>query len=277
MLRKAVALTFAWAVAAQGEESGLRQVTTDAGGTPIFVAPTAYGPDVLEVSGSGPGGIIQVDCGQRTYREAEWEERLNQYGNRWRHPEPRSVPAAIVSDHCAAHPGRSPGRARNIPEFVSPEKTHVLLVCTPDAACTARGGPVVSCDAAVQHPPDLPSGVSAQCLPLTDRSALRALGVHPDGIVVRARLSRTFPRTDDYYPPAAVRHGEQGDVVLRACVYDSILIKDPVVVRSSGSENLDDGALALARAGDGRYLPALDLHGMPVKSCFVFRVRFMYR
>jgi TonB family protein len=164
-----------------------------------------------------------------------------------------------------------------IPEFVPPEKTHVLVVCRPDTGCSARGGPVAECDSGVQHPLNLESGASARCLPLTDSVALKALGFRPDGIVINASVSRLFPSTDDYYPPAAAVHHEEGTVQVRACVNDSSLVGEPTIVRSSGSENLDDGALTLARAGSGKYLPALDVHGMPVRSCFVFQVKFNFR
>lgn len=89
-----------------------------------------------------------------------------------------------------------------------------------------------------------------------------------------ARPGEGFPLAADYYPPAARRLAEEGSVSVRACVgMDGKLTEEPKVVRSSGSDSLNAGALQLAKAGSGHYKPATE-NGLPVPSCFVFVVTF---
>jgi periplasmic protein TonB len=83
-----------------------------------------------------------------------------------------------------------------------------------------------------------------------------------------------FPNTDDYYPSVARRLGEKGIAAVRVCVDDKgRLTADPTLAQSSGSANLDGGALKLARAGSGHYRATTE-DGLPVNSCYVFRIRF---
>ncbi|TLY62305.1 MAG: energy transducer TonB [Gammaproteobacteria bacterium] len=85
---------------------------------------------------------------------------------------------------------------------------------------------------------------------------------------------KNFPNTQDYYPPASQRLGEEGTVNVRACVgANGKLTEDPTVAQSSGTARLDEGALKLAKAGSGKYVPATE-DGKPVNSCFVFRIKF---
>jgi protein TonB len=86
-----------------------------------------------------------------------------------------------------------------------------------------------------------------------------------------------FPNTDDFYPPGAIRLGEQGGASIRVCVdVDGRLTAAPTIAESSGSERLDEGALKLARAGSGHYRPTLE-DGHPVSACYPFRIRFVMR
>jgi protein TonB len=86
-----------------------------------------------------------------------------------------------------------------------------------------------------------------------------------------------FPNTDDYYPPASIRLGEEGSASVRVCVDDKgRLAAAPTIADSSGSERLDEGALKLARAGSGHYRATLE-DGQPVSSCYAFRVRFVMK
>jgi TonB family protein len=270
-------LTLVCVATAHGDEPQPREVTRDAGGHPILVAPTAYGPDVLVLRGYEPAAVMQVDCERRMYREAAEVPRLNQHGNLWLPAEAGSVAAAIVDDHCAAPRPPLSGPVRKLPEFVPPNLKYLLVVCKPDGVCSAVGGPVASCDPERQRPGaiHLEAGEWADCLPLTDGTALAVLGASPDGTAISARPGNSFPQPNDYYPATSMRRREQGAVIVRACVSpDGTLYQAPVVSQTSGSRRLDEGALALARAGSGRYLPALDLHGVPVRSCAEFRVFF---
>jgi protein TonB len=86
--------------------------------------------------------------------------------------------------------------------------------------------------------------------------------------------ARGFPRTQDYYPPAAIRAEEQGGATVNVCV-DAAgrLTGAPSLVQSSGSTRLDEGALRLAQAGSGHYRPTTE-DGRPVSACYPFRITF---
>jgi TonB family protein len=86
-----------------------------------------------------------------------------------------------------------------------------------------------------------------------------------------------FPSTADFYPPTSRRIGESGVTAVRVCVDGhGRLTTDPTIWQSSGSARLDEGALALARAGSGRYRSTTE-DGNPVTYCYPFRVRFQLK
>jgi periplasmic protein TonB len=83
-----------------------------------------------------------------------------------------------------------------------------------------------------------------------------------------------FPNTEDYYPAASRRIGENGMVTVQVCVDASgRLTADPTIAQSSGSARLDGGALKLARAGSGHYRATTE-DGRAVSSCYPYRIRF---
>jgi TonB family protein len=83
-----------------------------------------------------------------------------------------------------------------------------------------------------------------------------------------------FPNTDDFYPQAARRLEQQGNVIVQVCV-DSRgrLTSEPTAMQSSGNARLDGGALVLAKAGSGHYRATTE-DGHAVSSCYSFRVVF---
>jgi periplasmic protein TonB len=86
-----------------------------------------------------------------------------------------------------------------------------------------------------------------------------------------------FPNTDEYYPSISKWKLEQGIATVRVCVdTNGRLTAVPTTVESSGSAQLDAGALQLAKAGSGHYRPTLE-DGKAVNSCYSFRVRFELR
>jgi periplasmic protein TonB len=94
---------------------------------------------------------------------------------------------------------------------------------------------------------------------------------------VSPKPGKGFPSTEDYYPPASKRLGEEGSVNVRACVGpNGKLTEEPTVAQTSGSARLDDGALKLAKAGSGHYQPGME-DGQAVNQCFVFRIKFELR
>jgi TonB family protein len=88
---------------------------------------------------------------------------------------------------------------------------------------------------------------------------------------------RGFPNTDDYYPQTSRRLAEHGAAIVRVCVDErGHLTSEPTIANSSGSANLDEGALRLARDGSGHYRSTTE-DGRPVNSCYPFRIRFELR
>ncbi len=86
--------------------------------------------------------------------------------------------------------------------------------------------------------------------------------------------AKGFPNSDDYYPPAARRLGEQGNTAIQVCVDpNGRLMAEPKVMQSSGSVRLDDGAIKLAKAGSGHYRATTE-NGTPVSSCYGYLIKF---
>jgi TonB family protein len=88
---------------------------------------------------------------------------------------------------------------------------------------------------------------------------------------------KRFPGTDEFYPDAAIRAGDQGLATVTACVdVKGRLTSTPTIAQSSGHPRLDEAALRLAKAGSGYYLPSTE-DGRPVSSCYPFGIRFKLR
>jgi len=97
----------------------------------------------------------------------------------------------------------------------------------------------------------------------------------PPRKVVKAKMGRNFPNSEDYYPAASKRLGEEGSITVKVCVGpNGKLAGEPEIQQSSGSARLDEGALKLAKAG--RYV-AGTVDGVPTTDCFPFRVKFELR
>jgi periplasmic protein TonB len=96
-------------------------------------------------------------------------------------------------------------------------------------------------------------------------------------VVTLPKMGKGFPNTEDYYPSASQRLGESGAANVKACVgTNGRLTSAPTIDKSSGSSRLDEGALRLAKAGDGKYSPATE-DGKPIEYCFVFKVTFQLK
>ena len=97
------------------------------------------------------------------------------------------------------------------------------------------------------------------------------------GVKTPAGPGKGFPNSEDYYPQASKRLGEEGMAVVGVCVDPSgKLTGAPTIAKSSGSARLDEGALKLATAASGRYKPATE-DGKPVSACNSIGIRFQLR
>ena len=95
--------------------------------------------------------------------------------------------------------------------------------------------------------------------------------------IARPRPGSDFPDAESFYPRSARVWGQEGFAVVYFCVDDhGRLSGEPSIRDTSGDLELDAAALALAKAGDGHYLPAY-LLGQAMEGCAVFRVQFVLR
>ncbi|WP_306286170.1 energy transducer TonB, partial [Sphingomonas sp. Ant20] len=79
--------------------------------------------------------------------------------------------------------------------------------------------------------------------------------------------------SQDDYPPSAIRAGEQGAVAMRWDINAQGRVENCTVTSSSGSPALDRAACA-AMTRRGRYSPALDQAGNPMRSSATQRIRW---
>jgi len=94
----------------------------------------------------------------------------------------------------------------------------------------------------------------------------------PPRAVKKASLGRNFPNSEDYYPAASKRLGEEGSPTVKVCVGpNGRLTEEPTIAQSSGNARLDEGAVKLAKAG--RYV-AGTVDGQATTDCISFRVKF---
>ena len=96
-------------------------------------------------------------------------------------------------------------------------------------------------------------------------------------VQVAPKPGKGFPSSEDYYPPASKRLGEEGSANIHVCVGpNGKLTEDPTLAQTSGSARLDDGALKLAKAASGHYQPGTE-DGQPAAMCTVFKIKFELR
>jgi protein TonB len=102
------------------------------------------------------------------------------------------------------------------------------------------------------------------------RSAPAPAPVHVTPLSIRGAL----PPTDDYYPDASRRLGEQGTALVKLCIGPGGRVTGtPAIQRSSGSSRLDQAALRYALATSGHFSPETR-NGTPVTVCTALPIRF---
>jgi protein TonB len=86
---------------------------------------------------------------------------------------------------------------------------------------------------------------------------------------------KRFPASEDYYPAASKRLGEEGSPTVHVCVGPGgKLTEEPTIATSSGNARLDEGAIKLAKAG--RYVSGT-VDGQPTTDCLNFKVTFVLK
>lgn len=153
--------------------------------------------------------------------------------------------------------------------FLRMTRTPARPAALPAARLTRISAPV---------PPDFPRELPAAPTSIAAREARRPavpfLPARRPIHLIAGGPGAGFPDTEDYYPAAARRLGEEGAAVVRVCVDASgQLTAPPTVLESSGLARIDAGALRLAQAGSGHYRPTTE-NGRPVSACYPFLIRF---
>ena len=96
----------------------------------------------------------------------------------------------------------------------------------------------------------------------------------PVHVTPLSAIQNGFPPTDDYYPDASRRLGEQGTALVKLCIgAGGRVIGDPAVERSSGSSRLDQAAVRYAKATSGHFDPATR-NGAPITECVSLPIKF---
>jgi protein TonB len=102
------------------------------------------------------------------------------------------------------------------------------------------------------------------------RSAPAPAPVHVTPLSIRGAL----PPTDDYYPDASRRLGEQGTALVKLCIGPGGRVTGtPAIQKSSGSSRLDQAALRYALATSGHFSPETR-NGQAVTVCTALPIRF---
>jgi protein TonB len=132
-------------------------------------------------------------------------------------------------------------------------------------------------------PPDVAIDIpvetqSTAIVDVTDKPIVRPPPPPPKAVSrVGPKPGKGFPNTEDYYPAASKRLGEEGSANVKACVGpNGKLTEEPSIAQTSGNARLDEGALKLAKAGSGHYMAGTE-DGQASTQCFVFRVKFELR
>lgn len=87
-------------------------------------------------------------------------------------------------------------------------------------------------------------------------------------------ITNGFPPTDDYYPDASRRLGEQGTALVKLCIgAGGRVVGQPTIERSSGSSRLDQAAVRYAQATSGHFDPETR-DGVPVTVCTALPIKF---
>src|SRR5215475_8977833 len=189
-----------------------------------------------------------------------------------------AVFAVIVGLHVFIGWALATGLARHVLEVIAPPiQTDIVEEVKQEKEPPPPPPPDFQKPPVEVPPPDVTIQMPAEA-PATTAITAVAATPHPPAPPVHAtpgtnpKLGPHFPNTEDYYPAASKRLGEEGSPTVKVCVgADGKLSAAPTVAQSSGSARLDEGAVALAKAG--RYIAGTE-DGKPVNKCFDFRIKF---
>jgi protein TonB len=106
------------------------------------------------------------------------------------------------------------------------------------------------------------------------KRVVRAAAPPAPARVTPLSIRGSLPPTDDYYPDASRRLGEQGTAVVKLCIgAGGRVVGQPSLVKSSGSSRLDQAALRYAMATSGHFSPETR-NGQVVTVCPALPIKF---
>ncbi|MDE2049958.1 MAG: energy transducer TonB [Gammaproteobacteria bacterium] len=131
----------------------------------------------------------------------------------------------------------------------------------------------------VQVPPpvvniNVPQAEQTHAITVVKKVVRAAPAPAPVRVTPLQAIARDFPSTDDYYPDASRRLGEQGTALVKLCIgAGGRVIGDPAIQKSSGSSRLDQAAVRYAKATSGHFQPETR-NGQAVTVCTALPIKF---
>src|SRR4029077_19183436 len=189
------------------------------------------------------------------------------------------VVAAILALHVFIAWALATGLARRAIEIIAPPIQTVIETETHKEAPPPPPPPPTFERPPVEIPPtdtivEMPVAQVTTAISNTTTQHVAPAAPKPPGTKSNPKLGKGFPNSEDYYPPASKRLGEEGSPTVHICITAAgKLAEPPTILQSSGSQRLDEGALNLAKAGARYISPAME-DGKPVDGCVDFRVKF---
>jgi periplasmic protein TonB len=121
---------------------------------------------------------------------------------------------------------------------------------------------------------NIPQAAQTHAITVVKRVVRTVAPPAPVHVTPLSAIPRDFPSTDDYYPDASRRLGEQGTALVKLCIgAGGRVVGDPSIQKSSGSSRLDQAAVRYAKATSGHFNPETR-NGQPVTVCTALPIKF---
>jgi protein TonB len=121
---------------------------------------------------------------------------------------------------------------------------------------------------------NVPQAAQTHAITIVKKVVRAAAPPAPTRVTPLRAIANGFPPTDDYYPDASRRLGEQGTALVKLCIgAGGRVVGDPSIQRSSGSSRLDQAAIRYARATSGHFEPETR-NGQAVTVCTALPIKF---
>jgi periplasmic protein TonB len=189
------------------------------------------------------------------------------------------VLAAIIALHIFLAWVLATGLAQRAIQLVAPPIKTTIVQQTKKTVKPPPPPPPQLQQQQVQVPPpviqiNVPEAAQTHAITVQKHVVRAAPAPAPVHVTPLRAIARGFPPTDEYYPDASRRLGEQGTALVKLCIgAGGRLVGEPSIERSSGSSRLDQAALRYARATSGHFEPETR-NGTPVTVCTALPIKF---